>query len=471
MDRIARGDFPNQIEEEYKGDFNEIKQSINTLIVNLQATVEVAGKIAEGDLDIKVNVLSSKDMLGKSIETMVETVKKIVCEINRLTDAALDGKLNVRSDDAIFGGEYARIIQGVNNTLDAVVVPLNMTAANVARISKGDIPDTIETEYKGDFNEIRDNLNMMMENLGRFSIEVRNSAEQVASGSEELSSSSGQVSMGISEQAASIEEISASMEEMSATVNQNADNSKETASIAKKAAMDAQSGGKAVNETVMAMKKISEKIRIIEEIARQTNMLALNAAIEAARAGDHGKGFAVVAAEVRKLAEKSQTAAKEINSLSVANLEIAENAGMLLGEMVDGIRKTSDLVQEISMSSAEQAGGISQVNKAIQQLDQVIQTNAASTEEMASGSRDFAFQAERLLNSASFFHLSKKQKRVLLNNMQIHVDERSESQQDELFQPKYDVEDKHLSRSAIEEHKGVALAMEQANDDDDFEKY
>ena len=199
------------------------------------------------------------------------------------------------------------------------------------------------------------------------------------------------------------------MEEMEGVVNQNADIAKQTAVIALKAAKDAQDGKKAVGETVFAMKTISDKIRIVEEIARQTNMLALNAAIEAARAGEHGRGFAVVAAEVRKLAERSQHAAKEINSLSVSNIEIAGKAGQLLEEMVSGIQKTSELVEEIKESSAEQADGIGQVNKAIQQLDQVIQENASSSEEMAATSRDFYTQAEHLLEVASFFrvqHLS-----------------------------------------------------------------
>jgi len=221
-----------------------------------------------------------------------------------------------------------------------------------------------------------------------------------------MSSGAEQVSQGISEQAASIEQISSSMEEMSGMVSQNADNSRETAAIAMKTAQAAQEGGKAVGETVHAMKRISEQIRIIEDIARQTNMLSLNAAIEAARAGEHGKGFAVVAAEVRKLADHTQKSAKEINSLSVSNIEIAERAGILLKEMVSGIQKTSELIQEISASVSEQASGIGQVNKAIQQLDQVIQQNASSTEEMASVSREFAAQAERLLESALFFKVS-----------------------------------------------------------------
>jgi methyl-accepting chemotaxis protein len=195
------------------------------------------------------------------------------------------------------------------------------------------------------------------------------------------------------------------MEEMSSAVKQNADNAQQTASISNKSSQDGENGGRAVADTVKAMKSIAEKIGIIEEIARQTNMLALNAAIEAARAGEHGKGFAVVAAEVRKLAERSQTAAKEISSVSISSVEIAERAGKLLGDIVPGIQKTSTLVQEINSSCNEQAQGVEQVTTAIQQLDQVIQQSSASTEEMSTASEMLSDQAEQLLTAASFFHV------------------------------------------------------------------
>jgi len=464
MDRISKGDFPDEITEAYKGDFNEIKNNINMLISNLRGTVQVAEKIADGDLSVEVNILSEKDILGKSLAKMVNTIKRIVGDINILTDAALEGRLATRGDESGFGGEYARIIRGVNNTLDAVLDPLNVTAAYVERISDGDIPEKIAETYKGDFNEIKNNLNMMIENLSGFAFDVQRAASYVAVGSEEMNSGAEQVSHGTSQQAASIEEISSSMEEMSSMVDQNADNAKQTASIAMKAARDAQEGGNAVMETVRAMKSISDKISIIEEIARQTNMLALNAAIEAARAGEHGKGFAVVAAEVRKLAEHTQKAAKEINALSVSNLEIAEKAGKVLDEMVSGIQRTADLLQEISASSAEQSGGITQVNEAIQQLDQVIQQNVALTEEMASVSQEFTSHAEKLLEMASFFRIS--------GEMQSHFEteeqkEITESQNAHPVKP----DDKSYSFFTERKKRGKAIKMEEEFDDGDFEQY
>ena len=236
--------------------------------------------------------------------------------------------------------------------------------------------------------------------------EVQGASENVASGSEELSATSESLSQGASEQAASIEEVSSSMEEMTANIRQNAENAQQTEKIASQSAMDAEEGGKAVRETVDAMKDIAEKISIIEEIARQTNLLALNAAIEAARAGEHGKGFAVVAAEVRKLAERSGTAAAEISELSGSSVQIAERAGDMLEKMVPDIRRTAELVQEIAAASSEQNSGAEQINKAIQQLDQVIQQNASASEEMASTSEELSSQAEQLQQTIAFFQLN-----------------------------------------------------------------
>ncbi|CAK0773786.1 methyl-accepting chemotaxis protein [Azospirillaceae bacterium] len=283
---------------------------------------------------------------------------------------------------------------------------MKVAANYVDQISKGVIPKKISDNYNGDFNDIKNNINTMIDNLTRFSIDVQDVADRVAGGSQQLSSSTQTVADGASEQASSVAEVSSSMEEMSSTVKQNADNAHQTAAIALKSSKDAQEGGKAVAETVKAMKSIAEKISIIEEIARQTNMLALNAAIEAARAGEHGKGFAVVAAEVRKLAERSQAAAKEISSVSTSSVEIAERAGRLLGEIVPGIQRTSELVQEINASSGEQSEGIKQVTKAIHQLDSVIQQNSAATEQMSAASEELSEQAEQLLATAAFFKLT-----------------------------------------------------------------
>ncbi len=231
--------------------------------------------------------------------------------------------------------------------------------------------------------------------------EVKSAADNVAAASQEMSSSSEEMSQGATEQAASAEEASSSMEQMASNIRQNSDNAQQTEKIAGKASTDARDGGEAVSQAVGAMRDIASKISIIEEIARQTNLLALNAAIEAARAGEHGKGFAVVAAEVRKLAERSQSAAAEISDLSSSSVEVAEQAGERLSRMLPDIQKTSDLVQEINASCNEQNTGAEQINKAIQQLDQVIQQNAGVSEEMASTAEELSAQAEQLQSAVA----------------------------------------------------------------------
>ncbi len=243
----------------------------------------------------------------------------------------------------------------------------------------------------------------MVHQLKGILAKVGNSSEIVASGSRELSVSSQAISEGANEQAASVEQLSASMEEMSATIKQSADNAHQTASIAAQMASDAEQGGVAVGNTVEAMKSIVEMITIIEEVARQTDLLALNAAIEAARAGEHGKGFAVVAAEVRKLAERSRKSAGEIKIVADGSLKTAVNAGELIEAIVPQVRKVADLVEEINASSTEQVGSIDENSRAVDQLDQIVQQNTASAEEMSATSENLAEQAASLLDVMSFF--------------------------------------------------------------------
>jgi len=313
--KMSKGILMDDIKVEGKDETAQLLSAMEKMVSSLKATVRVAERMAEGDLKVKVNLLSDEDKLGISLNAMIEKLNSVV-------------------------------------------------------------------------------------------MDVKSAADNVASGSQELSSSAEEMSQGATEQSASAEQASSSMEQMSANIKQTADNAQQTERIAMQAAEDAEKGGKAVEETVGAMRQIAEKISIIEEIARQTNMLALNAAIEAARAGEHGKGFAVVADAVRKLAERSQSAAGEISNLSVYSVEIAEKAGEMLNRIVPDIRKTAELVQEINAASAEQNTGADQINQALQQLDQVIQQNASAAEEMSSTSEELASQAEQLQETIAFFNIS-----------------------------------------------------------------
>jgi methyl-accepting chemotaxis protein len=289
--------------------------------------------------------------------------------------------------------------------ITSVTRSINGAKAAITAIGEGDLTVTLDDSGRDEIGDMMRVLQAMVTKLKEVIGHVNNAAGNIAAASEQMSASSEQVSQGATEQAASAEEVSASMEQMASNIQQNTDNAQQTEKIALQAAEDIKEGSLAVNQTVESMKTIAEKITIIGEIARQTNLLALNAAVEAARAGEHGKGFAVVAAEVRKLAERSQVAANEIDALSKSSVAVAEKSGKLLVQIVPNIQKTARLVQEITASSIEQNTGASQVNNAIQQLSQVIQQNATASEEMATSSEELANQAEQLQQAISFFRL------------------------------------------------------------------
>ena len=446
-DQLALGDVEVQITTDGEDEIAMLARSFRKMADNIKGAALAAEKVAQGDLSVQVTPKSEHDLMGKNLSAMIATIGGLTREMDLLIKAVQEGKLDVRGDATGYNGAWREVITGLNRLIEAFVQPIQATAEYVDRISKGDIPDRITATYHGDFNETKNNINLlidamnkatdlakeiaggnlqlqveqrsandglmqalstMVQNLTKVVADVKSAADNVTAGSQELSSTSEQMSQGASEQAASAEEASASMEQMSSNIRQNADNSLQTEKIAVQSAADAQESGLAVAKTVHAMKEIAAKTSIIEEIARQTNLLALNAAIEAARAGEHGKGFAVVASEVRKLAERSQHAAGEIGALSLTSVQVAENAGELLQKLVPDIKRTADLVQEISAACKEQDAGAEQINKAIQQLDQVIQQNADASEEMASTAEELASQAEQLQGTIAFFKIDSQ---------------------------------------------------------------
>jgi methyl-accepting chemotaxis protein len=284
-------------------------------------------------------------------------------------------------------------------------------AVNLAgAVAGGDLTQTINVSSNDEIGDLVKSLNAMVARLRQVVEEALTAASNVSAGSQELSASAEQLSQGATEQASSAEEASSSMEEMASNVKQNADNANQTEKIAGQSAKDAEASGIAVGRAVQAMQTIAEKITIVQEIARQTDLLALNAAVEAARAGEHGKGFAVVASEVRKLAERSQAAAADIGTLSTETVKVAQEAGDMLSKLVPDIKKTAELVQEITAACREQDVGSAQINQAIQQLDKVGQQNASASEQVSSTSEELASQAEQLQSTISFFRIDDARK-------------------------------------------------------------
>ena len=330
-----------------------------------------------------------------TVRSIARPLASAVEVVHQVSKGELPEAVNVTSRD-----ELGQMLTALNG----MTLSLRKAAKVAVSISEGDL--TVEAIAQSENDVLGQAQKKMLENLRRTVMEVTDASASVASGSEQMSATAQQLSQGASEQAASAEECTASMEQMGASVQQNADNAKQTDKIATKAAEDAIASGEAVSHTVTAMRQIAEKISIIDEISRKTDLLALNAAVEAARAGEHGKGFAVVASEVRKLAERSQTAAAEISRLTSDGVQRADSAGQLLSRLVPDIRKTAELVREIAAASAEQGTGSTQVSKAMQQLDQVIQQNAAASEEMSTGADSLSGQAETLQSAISFFKVS-----------------------------------------------------------------
>jgi len=306
---------------------------------------------------------------------------------------------------AVIGVFVILILPFCLSIIRSIVRPLEEAVGLANQIAGGDLTRDIHTEFNDEPGKLAIALATMTHRLRDIVGRAKSGAESVSSGSTEVTTSAKDLSDGANRQAASVEEVSSSMEEMISQISRNTENARQTEQMASNTAINAQESGEAVMEAVNSIKDIAERISIIEEIARQTNLLALNAAIEAARAGEAGKGFAVVAAEVRKLAERSGSAASEIGDLSTTTLSKADQAGSMLSKMIPDIRKTADLVQEISAASIEQDTGAHEINTAIQELDQVIQKNAASSEELASTAEEFTVQAEELRSSMEFFNI------------------------------------------------------------------
>ena len=404
-----KGEIDVRIDEnKFHGSFRTLAKGTNDwvyshvgMVLKLNGCIK---EFSEGNLDADIEKQPGKKrIVNDTIDQVRTNFKTLIADANALAQAAVDGRLDVRADASRHRGDYRKIIAGLNEVMDAIVGPVNEITRVMSAVERGDLNQHISVEYKGQLKALCDTVNNTVDQLAKTIGEVNEATEVIAAATRQVSETAQSLSHASSEQAASVEETTASVEEVSASISQNTKSAEVADGVSAEGSQKAAEGGKAVTETVGAMKQIARKIGIIDDIAYQTNLLALNAAIEAARAGEHGKGFAVVAAEVRKLAERSQVAAQEIGQLAVSSVGLAEKAGRLLDEIVPATQKTADLVQEISASSEEQRTGIVQINTAMGQLNDITQQNATAAEELAAIAEEMSGQASQLQETMGFF--------------------------------------------------------------------
>ena len=375
---------------EFAGSHSKAMEAIDPLLTeNVRRTLQVMLLVVSAALAL---TLGAGFVITRSITVPLAEAVKVAQQV---AEGDLTARIEVESRD-----EAGQLLLA----LEAMVAALKGMVASASAIASGDL--TVRVAPQSERDALGNALAEMLSRLTHTMSEIHMGATGLSSAAAQVSATSQTVSQGTSEQAASVEETTSSLEQMSASITQNAENSRQTEQLASRGAREAEESGRTVKDTVSAMRNIAEKVSIIEEIAYQTNLLALNAAIEAARAGEHGKGFAVVATEVRKLAERSQSAAKEISGLAGTSVKVAERSGQQLDALVPSIRKTADLVQEVAAASAEQSAGVAQINKAMTQVDQVTQRNASAAEELASTAEEMASQAEALQQLVATFRVA-----------------------------------------------------------------
>lgn len=418
---LALGNIDVTVSFESTNEIGNLATAFRRLAGYMQELSNNVLQISKGDTQVEVQPKSNKDIITRSVGRLINTLRDLLSEGKLLISAAIEGQLNIRADASKFEGGYKELIEGINQTLDAVTRPIDDASLTLEKISARDLTARIMTDYKGEYAKIRESLNSAADNLQTGLLQVNVASEQVASAAEQIASSSQSLAQGASEQASSLEEISSNMQEIGSMAKQNAASVEEGKKIAEVAREQTEAGAKAMEKmsnTINKIKASSDEtakiVKTIDEIAFQTNLLALNAAVEAARAGDAGKGFAVVAEEVRNLAMRSAEAAKQTADMiaeSVKNSEegvlVNQEVSANLQKIYEQVNRVNEVMAEITAASKQQTQGIEQASEALSQLEKITQQNAATSEEMASTAQEMTSQAAELKRLTSSFKLDE----------------------------------------------------------------
>ncbi len=462
LNQYSLGDFEHKMDASSNDEFGQMAVMLNKLRDSQLEKIEAAEKIASGDLDHKINLLSEHDSLSKSFEKMIENLNKLVLEIKFLTTASIKGNSSARGNNKVFSGGYKTIIEGMNDTLDAVYAPINEAIVILEKIAAGDLSVKITKAYSGDHERIKNSINYVTHSLGKTITDISQAVTAAASAADQISSSTEEMAAGAQEQSMQASEVAGAVEQMTKTIFETTKNTTTAAEASKNAGKVAVEGGKVVEKTIDGMIRISnvvkqsaetvqelgkssneigEIVQVIDDIADQTNLLALNAAIEAARAGEQGRGFAVVADEVRKLAERTSKATQEIANMikhiqkdtegAVSSMQqgtkevengkaLAEKAGESLKEIITGAERVADIVTQVAAASEQQS-------RASEQITQNIELITNVTQQSATGVRQIAHAAEELNQLTNNL-------RSLISKFKVGADENSGSEKQSFSQ-------------------------------------